>query len=110
MISVRSSLFVSAGFAIDMTIDKITVINNCDHDVYFAHSVPSNAKISPNEQWSQDWKIGNGNIVGRLSFSYSPTAFANGGSGSNSPLDMVWLELATKTGNVTPGVSTPIGG
>jgi hypothetical protein len=110
MFALAKSVFLaSAADAVaQMQIDKIQIINNCESDVYFAQSVPSNEKISAGANWSGDWKVGHGNIAGRLSFSYFEDAFAKGAAGSNNPLDNVWVEIARS--DISPGELGAAGG
>jgi len=103
-----SVLFASAHGIAQMKIDQVTIINNCDSDIYFAQSNPSNAKIAAGDKWSGDWKVGHGNVAGRLAFSYFPSAFAHGAVGSNTPLDNVWVEIAR--GDISPGEMGTAGG
>lgn len=110
MFALAKSVFLaSAADAVaQMQIDKIQIINNCESDVYFAQSVPSNEKIPAGANWSGDWKVGHGNIAGRLSFSYFEDAFAKGAAGSNNPLDNVWVEIARS--DISPGELGTAGG
>jgi hypothetical protein len=108
MISVRQIVFASACFAVNMTIQKVTVINSCSEDVYFGASVPSNQKIAAGQTWSGDWKLGNGNTPGRFGFSYFADSLAGGKPGNDNPRDFASIEVAA--GVLLPNTPTAVGG
>jgi hypothetical protein len=76
--------------------------------VYFGASNPSNVKIAAGQQYSGDWKLGNGNTPGRFGFSYFPEALANGAPGNDVPRDFASIEVAA--GVVLPNTKISVGG